>query len=217
MGNEEPKEDQMKSRRIIIVAWCFLFLLLIQAGFGRAFLAQPDPARVDGAQKPSERIFMFEGCKISVLSTYFWRDWMPIVEHPGPDHGSPLYSKIKLRIENTSSGPAILFFKAAIIDEQGRSYPASFSVQPDYKLLPKSAYDSYSNLDEQGKKDVIAKYGLVWDGSLKQSEVREVELLSHDGPYLRAGSRVHLELAFSNPRGNTIIIHAPSDIINRTD
>jgi hypothetical protein len=43
-------------------------------------------------------------CKISVLQTYFWRDWMPIVRRPGPDGGSPLRAKVNLSFDNSRGG-----------------------------------------------------------------------------------------------------------------
>jgi hypothetical protein len=207
----------MKTRGSMFVAPIFFISFLTQADFLEALRGLPVATGPTQAQTTSTKAVRFDGCDIAVSSVYFWRDWMPIVQHPGPDQGSPLYSKVKLRIENTTSASVKLLFKAVAIDEQGQSYPATFDVQPDYTLLPKRVYDGYSSLDAQAKKYAATKYGLIWDGGLKPGEVREVELVSHDGPYLPPGRRVHIAFTFSDPEGHSAIIRSPSDIIQRTD
>jgi hypothetical protein len=142
---------------------------------------------------------------------------MPIVERPGSDHGSPLYAKVKLLAENSKEGIKKLSYKGVVIDEEGRSYPAAFAVLPNYSLLPQDVYESYPNLDEQGKKDVMAKYHVVWEGGLEPGQVREFELISHDGPYLPVGSRVHIEFTFADEQDRSVTVKTPSDVINRTD
>jgi hypothetical protein len=73
---------------------------------------------------------------------------MPIVEHPGPDHGSPLCAKVTLSIENFMSEARKLAFEAAAIDAQGSSTPMTFSDLPKYDLLPPAIIKDFSNLDE---------------------------------------------------------------------
>jgi hypothetical protein len=205
----------MKTRGLILtVVVCFLPL---QFGFSRTSPSQASAAQLAGTTTPSLKAVELEGCKISALSAYFWRDWMPIVEHPGTDHGSPLYAKVKLLVDNSKSGAKKLSYRGVVIDEKGRSYPATFDVLPNYSLLPQDVYESYPNLDEQGKKDVMGKYHVVWEGELEPGQVKEFELISHDGPYLPVGSRIHVEFTFTDQQGHSVTVETPSDVINRTD
>jgi hypothetical protein len=219
LGSEETgdghKEESMKKRGLILTAGVCCFILSIGIGWTSP-ISWPS-ARQAGTSSPSLKAIELGGCKISPLSVYFWRDWMPIVAQPGADRGSALYAKVKLLVDNSAGGATVLSFKANVFDERGQSYPATFSVQPDYRLLPQSVNESYSSLDEQGKKEALAKYHVVWDGVLKPGEVREVELLSHDGPYLPVGSRVYVEFIFTDQQGRSASVKTPSDAINRTD
>jgi hypothetical protein len=199
---------------ILAAAICFL---LLHFGSSRTLPGKSAATHLSGASTSSPEAFELDGCIITAVGVYFWRDWMPIVEHPGQDHGSPLYAKIKLRMENSSGQAKKLSFKGVIIDEQGQPYPATFKVQPNFSLLPKAEHDSYPNLDEQGKKAVIAKYHVLWEGDLKPAEVQAVEVLSHDGPYLPVGSRVCVEFTFTGQQGRFAIVRTPSDVISRTD
>jgi hypothetical protein len=205
----------MKTRGLILAAaFC---LLLLGFGLSRTWSSQSSAAHQAGASIASLKAVELDGCKITVLSIYFWRDWMPIVEHPGSDHGSPLYAKVKLLLENSKSEVKKLDFTGAAIDEKGRSYPVTFAVLPKYDMLPQDVYKAYSSLDEQGKKDVMAKYHVVWEGGLEPGQAREIELISHDGPYLPVGSRVHIEFTFTDQQGRSAIVKTPPNVINRTD
>jgi len=204
----------MKIRGLLLSAG--VVFLVLGVGIVGLFPTSSESGRQAGTSPASLKAAELGGCKITALSVYFWRDWMPIVAHPGPDRGSPLYSKVKLLVDNSAGEAAELSFKALVFDENGQSYPATFSAQPDYQLLPKAVYESYSSLDEQGKKDALAKYHVIWDGAMKPGEVKELELLSHDGPYLPVGSRIHVEFTFTDPQGRSTTVKTPSDSINRT-
>jgi len=52
---------------------------------------------------------------------------------------------------------------------------------------------------------------------MKPGETREVEFLSHDGPYLPVGSSIHLEFTFTDEQGHSAIVKTPSGVIERTD
>ena len=102
--------------------------LLLAGSRGLAADASPTGAK-DAAAGPGP-------WTITVVDVYFWRDWMPIVDRPGPDRGSPLRAKIKLRIENPPAGATKLAVRAVVLDDKGQTYPISFSPLPNYRVLP---------------------------------------------------------------------------------
>lgn len=204
----------MKIRRLILTAAVCFLMVGISLSWA---LPSQSAGYQDGTSTANLKAVELNGCQITALSVYFWRDWMPIVEHPGTDHGSPLYAKVKLLVDNSKSGAKKLSYRGVVIDEKGRSYPATFDVLPNYSLLPQDVYESYPNLDEQGKKDVMGKYHVVWEGELEPGQVKEFELISHDGPYLPVGSRIHVEFTFTDQQGHSVTVETPSDVINRTD
>ena len=156
-------------------------------------------------------------CTITVLDVYFWRDWMPIVERPGPDRGSPLRAKIKLLLENPAAGAIKLSVRAVVIDDQQQSYPITFHPLPNYRLLPDAVAGSYRDLDEKTRAEVDAKYRVTWDGILNPGESREVELLAGDGPYLPVGSDVRVAMTWTDQNGVSAVVTTNKAPINRTD
>lgn len=205
----------MKIRRLILAAMVYLFILNIGLSWGLP--TQSSATSKATTSNESNKAAQLNGCTITALSVYFWRDWMPIVEHPGTDHGSPLYAKAKLLVDNTAGGAKKFSCKGMVIDEKGESQAMTFQAMPDYRLLPDAISKSYPSLDEKGKGEVLAKYNVIWDGSLKPGEVREVEMISHDGPYLPVGSRIHVEFTFTDQQSRSVIVKTPTDVINRTD
>jgi len=163
-----------------------LGVLMLWIGCARPLADQTNEARQASVSNPGAEAFKLEGCQITALTVYFWRDWMPIVEHPGPDRGSPLYAKAALFLDNSKGGEKKLSFKASVVDAEGQ-------------------------------KDALSKYRLTWDCVLKAGETREVEFLSHDGPYLPVGSSIHLEFTFTDEQGHSAIVKTPSGVIERTD
>jgi hypothetical protein len=129
-------------------------------------------------------------CEIRALDVYFWRDFMPVVSRPGPDRGSPLRAKVRLSIDNTRGIANKLSFQAVIVDEKGQSHPVFFQV---------------------------TRHGAVWDGEIKASEVREIELVTAEGPYLPVGSGVHVQITWTDRNGDSVIVRTPVAQINRTD
>jgi hypothetical protein len=144
--------------------------------------------------------FKIGACEISVLDTYFWRDFMPIVSRPGPDGGSPLRAKVKLSIDN-SRGPDNKFsFEAAIVDDRGQIYPVPFRIM------------------EQGRMSSSATTrGAMWDGEIKTAEVREIVLVTAEGPYLQVGSSIHVEMTWTDRKGDSAVVRTPDGQIRRTD
>ncbi|OPY70358.1 MAG: hypothetical protein A4E57_00633 [Syntrophorhabdaceae bacterium PtaU1.Bin034] len=155
-------------------------------------------------------------CRITVLSTYFWRDWMPMISRPGPDRGSPLRAKVKLWVENKGIGPVRLSYKAVVVDDRGASYPVAFRTLPNFRVLPEEAQKAYRGYDAEAKKEAMEKYNVVWDGVLKKGEGREVEIMTSEGPYLPAGSRIHVEITWTDEKGNSAALRTPDDDIKQT-
>lgn len=143
----------------------------------------------EAASKPT--IFKLGDCRITVLEISFWRDWMPIVAHPGPDHGSPLRAVLKLRLDNTSGADAKLSWTAAVISEDGKSNPLELRVLPEN--------------------------GAAWNRALKKGESREILLTAQDGPYLPVGSLVQVEMTWTDQNGKTVLVRTPKSPIGRTD
>ncbi len=156
-------------------------------------------------------------CAITVLDVYFWRDWMPIVDRPGPDRGSPLRAKIKLRLDNPTAGATKLSVQAVVVDDQGRSYPLTFNPLPNYRLLPDPVAKTYRDLDEKARAEMDAKYRVTWDSVLNPGESRDIELLAGDGPYLPVGSDVRVVMTWTDQKGTSVAVTTPKAPINRTD
>jgi len=164
----------------------FILLITLIAAFAMADLGREGQ---DVASKPA--IFKLGDCRITVLEISFWRDWMPIVAHPGPDHGSPLRAVLKLRLDNTSGADAKLSWVAAVISEDGKSNPLELRVLPEN--------------------------GIAWNRALKKGESREILLTAQDGPYLPVGSLVHVEMTWTDQNGKTVLVRTPKSPIGRTD
>ena len=156
-------------------------------------------------------------CKITALATYFWRDWMPIVRSPGPDGGSPLHARVKLSLDNSAGDANQLSFRTAIVDQKGQSYAVPFRVLPNFRVLPDDVSRAYRTYGDTAKKAVIAEYNVLWDGGLKPGEIREVELVTAEGPYLPVGSSIHVRIEWTDKKGDTVVVRTPDALIKRTD
>ena len=193
----------------------FVLLSLVSMAFAAEINPYADSATLSATGTGAE----LGACKIVVLETYFWRDWMPIVGRPGPDRGSPLHAKVAFSLDNSTGAADRLSFQAVIIDQKGQSHPGTFRVMPNYRILPEAIDnpESWRTMDETAKKAVMAKYNVIWNGELKPGEVRRVELLAADGPFLPVGSRVHIEITLTDQKGNSAVVRTPDEYINRTD
>jgi hypothetical protein len=156
-------------------------------------------------------------CEITVTEVYFWRDWMPIVSRPGPDGGSPLHSRVRVRMDNSKGEANRYSFKAVVVDARGQAYAVTPKVLPNFRVLPDEVANVYRGFDEQTKEDVIAKYNVEWDGVLKPGESRVVELATSDGPYLPVRSRIHMEITWTNQKGDSVTVKTPEAEIDRTE
>jgi hypothetical protein len=169
--------------------WTSICLLIMP--FLGPVLALGANLRVDPTQVTSRGTTSRIGvCEIRVLDAYFWRDFMPIVSHPGPDGGSPLRARVRLSVDNSRGVENKFSFRTVVVDEKGQSHPITF----------------------RG-----TQRGMMWDGEIKTSELREIELVAADGPYLPAGSGVHVEITWTDRKGDSVIVGTPVAQINRTD
>jgi hypothetical protein len=139
--------------------------------------------------RAAEAAGILDGCEITVIAVDFWRDWMPIVDRPGSDGGSPLRARIEFSLDNRSGSPKKLSFTGNVVDEKGQSYPVRFEVAADSG----------------------------WNGSLEPGKKQVVVLLLKDGPYLPAGSLIHAEVIWADQKGVSVPIQTPNVKITRTD
>jgi hypothetical protein len=156
-------------------------------------------------------------CEITVTEVYFWRDWRPIVSHPGPDGGSPLHARVRLWMDNSKGDAYKYSFKAVVVDADGQSYPVGSKILPNFRVLPDEVANAYRGYDEKTKEDVIGKYHVEWDGVLKLGESRAAELATAEGPYLPVRSLIHMEITWTNQKGGSVTVRTPEAEINRTD
>jgi hypothetical protein len=138
----------------------------------------------------AEPAAIHDGCEITVLRTGFWRDWMPIVDRPGSDGGSPLRAKIDFGLDNRSGSQKELSFTADVVDEKGQSYPVRFEAADDT--------------------------GTGWNGTLEQGK-KTIVMVMKDGPYLPAGTKIHAVVTWTDQKGGSVSVKTPAVQIMRTD
>lgn len=151
------------------------------------------------------------GCEIRVLAAYFWRDFMPIVSRPGPDGGSPLRARIKMRLDNSRGADSQFSFRAVIVDEKGQPHPAPF------RVVSQGRVPSDPDPGGKNKRTFAIGHDEMWPVEVKRSEIREVELVTADGPYLPVGSSVHVDITWTGQKGDPVIVRTPNGQIRRTD
>ena len=130
------------------------------------------------------------GVSFQVNSTYFWRDWMPIVQKPGPDGGSPLFGAIKVGIDNASAASRMTL-TCTVRDVSGKSYPAAASL-------------------------IDLATGKEWDGTVPANGHVDVYVSLHDGPYLPLNSKVFAVLTWTDQAGRAASMRTPEGQINGT-
>lgn len=201
----------MKKTAVRITALVFFLTTGIVVGSWSA------DSPLKGEKRPEGGAVNVGPCRISVVGSAFWRSWMPIVHQPRPDRGSPLRAKVTFMLDNAAGARTQLSFRATIVDDKGSSHPATFRVMPDYRRLPDDVARALRTYDEPAKQDLLTKYEVVWDGLLKRGETREVTFVASDGPYVPAGSRVHIEAVWTDDKGNSATVKTADSIVERTD
>jgi hypothetical protein len=180
---------------------------------GYALYVKGDPAR-DSAKDTTVRCGK---CRITVLGTYFWRDWMPIVRSPGPDGGSPLHARVKLSLDNSAGNANTFTYRAAIVDNKGQSYSVPFRIFPNFRDLPDDNSKSRRTNSIGTEKAVPSQFNATWDGGLDPGEIREIELATAEGPYLSVGSSIHVRIEWTDKTGDMAVFSTPDEPIERTD
>ncbi|MFB3854408.1 MAG: hypothetical protein ACE148_11365 [Vicinamibacterales bacterium] len=128
---------------------------------------------------------------VEALSASYWRDFMPIVQKPGPDGGSPLTAAVTIRV--TNGGPASTSFvvSGAIRDSENASH-----------AMTASATDR--------------RTGLPWSGVVLGQATLEINVSLRDGPFLPVGSRVFAVITLEDVLRRSISIRAPEGEIRAT-
>ena len=189
-----------------ISAFCFITICLCPV-LASGINSRSDPPLVLAETAVSR----LGACEIRVLNVSFWRDFMPIVSRPGPDGGSPLHARIKLILDNSRGADNQFSFRAVIVDGKGQPHPVPF------RVITQTGSPSDPNLDGKSKRTSATAHGAVWDGGIKRSEIREVELVTADGPYLPVGSSIHVEITWTDQKGDSVIVRTQDGQIRRTD
>jgi hypothetical protein len=193
-----------------------LCFILCATCAGAASSLEKKPDGKTGGNLSGSPVFL-GNCRITITEASVWRDWMPIVEHPGPDGGSPLHARIRIWLDNSAGGLISLSYQSVIADEKGKSYALPLHVLPNFRVLPESLRDSFKSLDEETRKKSLTRYNVVWNGVLKKGESREVEFVSAEGPYIPVGSRVHVEMTIKDQSGNSLVLKSPETSVGKTD
>ena len=126
------------------------------------------------------------GCQIKLREPYFWRDWQPNVDQPGPDGGSPLYVSADLTLSNATENQLAISWEVWIEDNENKSFIAQIT-------------------DRRGFKNT----GAILDSESTTS----TSLIIRNGPYLKIGASVSLYIKFRH--NNTYgIIHTQPGIVH---
>jgi len=170
--------------------WGAVILFLLSP----SVFAEKNPYYIDppGVSQNADRAEL-GGCTITILTASLWRDWMPIVSRPGPDGGSPLYGKISVKIDNSKDQDQVLSFQVKIIDEKVQTYS-----------VPLRIVSTSTNPGQL-------------DGRIAAGAVMQYELSTDSGPYLPAGSTVHVEITVTNQKGESATVKSRDVVIDRTD
>lgn len=156
-------------------------------------------------------------CKIAILQVHLWRDWMPIVHNPGPDRGSPLRTWIRLSLDNSHGGAERLWFRASVLDPKSQSYPILLQLKTSHWGLPDPEAKAYTIFGEEEKRGIANRDHGERIVLLSPGEVRVIELVGSEGPYLPVNSPAHVEILFTNPKGDSVTVKSPTVLIQRTD
>ncbi|MRR17565.1 MAG: hypothetical protein EG826_14030 [Deltaproteobacteria bacterium] len=181
-------------------AWILLASLVVLCPYA-AIAGETNPYWNPAWSSEKQTVARLGESRITVLEVYAWRDWMPIVKNPGPDGGSPLRVRIKLKLDNARGETNRLSFHAVIIDGREQSYPVTFRSLPDAHQFT----------------DTNKKSAALREGTLPAGEIRVIDLLADQGPYLPAGSEIYIRMEWTDSAGQTAVIRTPAQPVKRTD
>lgn len=130
-------------------------------------------------------------CTVSIGVVYSWRDWQPNVQRPGQDGGSPLYIKVAVHADNSTGTALRLSWDAYVFDVATREFHPI---------------------------ELVDKTGTPrWDGRVGDSEVREAELMTHDGPYLAVGNQVIIVFRLRDQGRQVLWLQSKKSRIGRSE
>lgn len=131
-------------------------------------------------------------CLVKIEDVNTWRNFMPspVKGNRHSDGGSPLYVSAKVIMDNSKGPPTELTWKAYV-----------FEIDAD-------KYHALELIDKNGKPK--------WTGEVPGSVVQKIELITHDGPPLKVGSRVIILFQFKNKEGLSLWVKSKEKKIRRT-
>ena len=130
---------------------------------------------------------------IEVATAYYWRDWMPGVDKPGADGGSPLLATLDVKFENLTAQETLLTLENAELQASDQS-PIAISFQ-------------------SRRQDGTTP----WNGVLAANNKAEtITFFLDDGPYLAVGTEVEVMLEFSDQAGGAYQVNVPAQAIEKT-
>lgn len=167
----------------------FLIVTIVIAGmFFKSEANEVSMASIDASETKGN----IEDCVITLLDAYIWRNWMPFLESPEPDGGSPLHISVRLRFDNSKGKTTKLSLSAVVLGEDNMQYPVVFD----------AVRDKHENL---------------WDGTVAGGDNKNIEMLAKGGPPLRVGTKSSLLMTFTNRVGAKVSLKTPELIIERAD
>jgi len=119
------------------------------------------------------------GVSFTVIRTTLGRDFMPIVENPGPDGGRQLAGTIIVRAANEGRATAFTL-AASVYDAKGTKHPVTI-VAHDYD-----------------RETLFPGSDIIWPGSMAAGGIQWLELRLTGGPYLAVGSRAYVVLDWTD-------------------
>ncbi len=121
----------------------------------------------------------------------FWRDWMPIVQNPGPDGGSALMATIDITVESTGAANRFTLTTPAIRDSSGKNYPTTVSA-------------------------IETASGGAWDGTAPANTRFQIHITLREGPYLAVDSQVFAVLTWTDQAGRVASMRTADGHIRAT-
>ena len=124
---------------------------------------------------------------ITLTSFHAHRDWMPRVERPGKDGGTPLMVFAGFKFDNTNSDYKDLFWFAHLFNHTTKT------------THPIDLWDVDSETP--------------WNGEIQPDEILKVRLLTRSGPYLSPGDKITLIIRFNFDRDEFLFETEPIHIM----
>ena len=171
-------------------------VLALSTALQTTALAQPAPQQrhPSVASPPSGDLpntGTVDDCEITITDANYQRDWMPIVSHPGPDGGSPLWTTVRFHVQSRASRAVPLRFSGWVFPQSGAAPQAlTWMIRREGGLDPVSRAPSPSV-------------------SIVPNQALDLEMLSFDGPYVPLPNTVHAALRVRGSADSVLWLGAP--------